>query len=48
MAGTRGQRPALTKKAQRFTFCGVNVRGLDYLNVLSLDVLAPREFSKQA
>jgi catechol 2,3-dioxygenase len=46
MEGARGQRPALKNQAQRFPSCGVNMHGLDYLNVLSLDVAAPREFLK--
>jgi catechol 2,3-dioxygenase len=39
-----GQRPALKNQAQRFPARGVNVRRLDHLNLLALDVTATRQF----
>jgi catechol 2,3-dioxygenase len=39
-----GQRPALKNQAQRFPARGVNVRRLDHLNLLVLDVTATRQF----
>jgi catechol 2,3-dioxygenase len=42
-----GQRPALKNQAQRFPARGVNVRRLDHLNLLALDVAATRQFLEQ-
>ena len=42
-----GERPALKNQAQRFPARGVNVRRLDHLNLLALDVAATRQFLEQ-
>jgi catechol 2,3-dioxygenase len=42
-----GQRPALKNQAQRFPARGVNVRRLDHLNLLALDIAATRQFLEQ-
>jgi catechol 2,3-dioxygenase len=42
-----GLRPALKNQAQRFPARGVNVRRLDHMNCLAVDVRATREFFEQ-